>query len=186
MAEFRILTLDGVQLVETLPTIDDVSGQIRLPISVPVDLDHAASKGYVDQQVASIPAAPQLPANMEGVLYNDGSGVLTWIEVVIDWSQITNIPAAFPPDIADPTFLAYMDTKADALPPDAAGVLVNDGAGSITWDQAVVEWVDVLNKPAAFPPDMTDSAMQNALNLKADLTDLQALDQRVTLLENQP
>lgn len=60
MANTKIVALSGQQLAESLVSLDDVTGQITLPVTIPVSPGHVASKEYVDLQAGELVTPAQL------------------------------------------------------------------------------------------------------------------------------
>lgn len=54
MADTNVIALAGTQLKETLVLIDDVTGQISVPVTLPVNPNHLSSKEYVDNQIGTL------------------------------------------------------------------------------------------------------------------------------------
>lgn len=67
MADKPIVGLDGLQMIETLGLIDDVTGLIRTATTEPIDPDHLTSKQYVDRKTGQNVSAATL-ANVVATL----------------------------------------------------------------------------------------------------------------------
>lgn len=105
MAEKQVLVLDGSQILESLVSVDDETGQMTVPL-VPVDADHAVSKSYADSIGTNI-----LPPNGQGALVNDGVGNLSWDAPTVAIDDVTNLQAA----LDDKADLVHTHETADVI-----------------------------------------------------------------------
>jgi len=76
-----------------------------------------------------------------------------WSAVTVDWTNIVNKPAAFPPSAhnhsaADITSGVFNPARLGSGTPDATKVLRGDGQ----WTNPFISWTDISGKPSSFPP----------------------------------